>query len=300
MRAPRSIIARALTTLVATSLLTATALPARADEIDACKAAAEDGDARRLESKLSAARERYLVCSRPTCPAVIRDACIESFSEVERILPTVVVRARDARGQDVLGVRVLIDGAPLLDRLTGKAIAIDPGPHVFRYEAAAGDASEAQVLVAQGERNRLLYVTFDTALDPDGTRPRAAAPASPEVPVTRGPPLLAIGLTTGLGVAGASVFTYLQISAWGDYRTLRADGCGVTRTCDGAGVRAKLIGADTALGLGIASLGTAVGLTIARLRAAGDAPPPASATMIPVVSWYPSSREGFAGLRGTF
>lgn len=298
-----STVARALTMLGVAAFIAAPSRTARADEIDACKSAAEEGDARRLESKLRAARERFLACSRLTCPAVIRDACIQSFSEVDRTLPTVVVRARDARGQDVLGVRVLVDGGPLLERLTGKATPVDPGPHLFRFEAATGDAREEQVLVAQGEHDRLLYVTFDKAIEPDGMRPRTALPVGPvrvDAPVAPGLSLLSIGLMTGLGLAGVGIFASLQLSGWADYRALRADGCGATRTCDGGGVRGKLIGGDIALGLGVASLGVAIGLTIARLRTASDAPRPAAFFMSPVLDWQPSSRASFAGLRGTF
>lgn len=283
--------------------ITAPGRAARADEIDACKAAAEAGDARRIESKLGAARERFLVCSRSSCPAVIRDACIQSFTEVERILPTVVVRARDARGQDVLGVRVLIDGAPLLSRLTGKAVAVDPGPHRFRYEAASGAAREEQVLVAQGERDRLLYVTFDEAIEPDGTRPGAppaVAATNGEATAAPGASLVPLAVTTGLGVAGIGVFTALQLSGWGDYRALRAEGCGITLSCDVSGVRSKLIAGDVALGVGVASLGVAVALTIARLRGASAAPRHAEASIAPLLTWQPSQRTGFAGLHGTF
>jgi hypothetical protein len=275
--------------------VTAPTSSARADEIGACKAAAEEGDARRVEGKLRAARERFLACSRPTCPAVIRDACIESFTELERTLPTVVVRARDARGKDVLGVRVLIDGEPVLARLTGTAVPADPGPHRFRYEAASGDAREEQVLVAQGERNRLIQVAFDVDLDPDGARPRGA-----EAGDRPRPSLVPIGVTSGLGVAGMVAFTVLHLSGWSDYDTLRAQGCGDTHPCDAGGVRSKLIAADVSLGVGIASLGAALGLAITRYRGAAAAPAPSAGSITPTIAWQPSERAGSFGLRGTF
>jgi hypothetical protein len=153
------------------------------------------------------------------------------------------------------------------------------------------------VLIAEGERDRLLPVTFDTDLDPDGRRPGALAP-----PV-EGPPrlsLVPIGVTAGVGVAGVAAFTVLHLSGWSDYRSLRADGCGVTHACDAGGIRAKLIGADAALGVGIASLAAALGLTIARYRSAPAAPAPTAAPLAPIVTWQPSDRAGFAGLRGTF
>jgi hypothetical protein len=275
--------------------VTAPSRVARADEIGACKAAAEEGEARRVEGKLRAARDRFLACSRTTCPGVIRDACIQSFTEIERILPTVVVRARDARGKDVLGVRVIIDGEPVLARLTGKAIPVDPGPHRFRYEAASGQAREEQVLVAQGERDRLIHVTFDAALESDGARPHME-----EAGTEPRPSLVPIGVTAGLGAAGIVAFTILHLSGWSDYDALRAQGCGVTHPCDAGGVRGKLIAADVSLGVGIASLGAALGLTIARYRSATPAPAPSAGSIAPTFAWQPSDRAGLLGLRGTF
>jgi hypothetical protein len=226
---------------------------------------------------------------------VIRDACTQSFVEVERILPTVVVRARDARGKDVLGVRVLVDGEIALDRLTGTPIPTDPGPHRFRFEAAGGDVREEQVLVAQGERDRLIHVTFDADLEPDGTR-AGAAPTGARPSIS----LVPIGVTASLGAVGIVVFTSLHLNGWSDYRALRDDGCGVTRPCDAGGVRAKLIGADVALGVGIASLGTALGLTIARQLGAGTRSTSAATSLTPAFSLQPLSRAGLLGLRGKF
>ncbi len=224
---------------------------------------------RRAHAQLRAARERLLVCARDVCPPVIRDACIVSFSEVERILPTLVIRALDKDGHDVLAVRVLADGALLTDRLTGAAIALDPGPHRMRFETAEGAVHEETVLVAQGERDRLLRITFDAALRSDGRRiaPRPARAEPPPAGAGVASPSLApIALTAGLGLASVGAFFALQLQSWSDYRALRDDPCASSGTCDVSGVRTRLVLGDVALGVGIVSLGVATVLTILRLR----------------------------------
>jgi len=46
------------------------------------------------------------------------------------------VRAEDTTGADTLAVRVTIDGQLLAETLDGKAVPIDPGEHVVRFELA--------------------------------------------------------------------------------------------------------------------------------------------------------------------
>jgi hypothetical protein len=237
---------------------------ARADQAEECAAAAEEAERLRAASQLRAARERLLVCAHDTCPRVVRNACTVAFEEVERVLPTIVVRAQDSRGHDVVGVRVLVDDTPLLPRLSGTAVAIDPGPHRLRYEANGGDRYEETVLIAVGERERLVTVRFSSPLESDGSRP--TSPPTPATPRPAGKrsvfPLVA---ATTIGVAALGIFSGLHLQAWSDFRTLRDDPCAGTRTCNTVGVRSELVAADVFLGVGIVALGAAALLALPRL-----------------------------------
>ena len=287
---------RALSVLVALAVLLLVPRALHADEIDRCKSAAEEGEDQRARSRLRSARERLLVCARDVCPRVIRDACIVSVLEIDKILPTIVVRARDARGQDVLGVRVLLDGTPLADRLTGIGLPLDPGPHRLRYEAAGGDAKEETLLVAQGERDRLVRITFDVALSSDGRRVAVARAGTPALPGETTPSLLPLAVTAGVGLAGVGAFTVLELQGWSDYRALKNEPCAATGTCDVSGVRTRLIAGDVALGVGVLSLGVAAVLAILHF----GHPPHAVSATAPVVLWRPEPRSGFAGFRSSF
>jgi hypothetical protein len=70
---------------------------AAADPIDACIAAAEEGQHLRLEGELTFAREKFLACSHVECPAVLRADCTRWLSELEAVKPPVVVPAAPRR-----------------------------------------------------------------------------------------------------------------------------------------------------------------------------------------------------------
>lgn len=147
------------------------AADARGDEKQACIDATDAAQQLRLDGKLTAARERLLVCARPECPAIVRQDCSQWLSEVVAALPTVVLAARDAQGHDLFDVNVSVDGAPVVERLDGKPFVIDPGRHVLRFERLTATAIDLEVLVRVGEKNREITATFPTAPAPMSTTP---------------------------------------------------------------------------------------------------------------------------------
>jgi len=182
---------------------------ARADEKQACIDATEAAQQLRIDGKLTAARERLLACARPECPLIVRQDCSQWLSEVVAALPTVVLGARDAQGHDLFDVRVSVDGAPLVDRLDGRPLVVDPGRHVFRFERAAAPALELAVLVRAGEQNREVTVAFSAPVASVPFAPTAAPPppgaevrassggASPLVWVLGGTAVAALGTSLG-------------------------------------------------------------------------------------------------------
>ncbi len=99
------------------------ATPTRAE----CVSASEDAQLMRIKGQLRAARANLLVCSQDDCPKIVKQDCTGWLDEVDRAIPTVVLGARDARGQDLTDVHVAMDGTSLALRLDGKAIPVDPG-----------------------------------------------------------------------------------------------------------------------------------------------------------------------------
>ena len=116
--------------LAATAWIVATSA-ARADEKVACVTAAESAQQQRSEGKLRDARLSLHLCARDVCPALVRNDCTQWLTEIEASLPTIVLRATGARGQDITDIKVSLDGQALVEKVDGLPIEVDPGPHVL-------------------------------------------------------------------------------------------------------------------------------------------------------------------------
>jgi hypothetical protein len=203
--------------------------PAAADGDDkaACFDAAEKGQALRNDHKLVQARKQFPLCAAPSCPTTMQKDCSTWLDEVEKAMPTVVLSAKDAGGNDVIDVVVTMDGQPLATKLDGTAIAVDPGAHTFRFEWPDGTSRERQVLIAEWQKALVVAV----ALPPLQAAASASASVGPPPPASTAaewlvaPPSVAppsgsrwrtVGwIAGGVGVAGlavGAVFTGITIS----------------------------------------------------------------------------------------
>ncbi|MEO6573129.1 MAG: hypothetical protein ABIP89_04775, partial [Polyangiaceae bacterium] len=135
-----------------------------------------------------------------------------------------------------------IDGAAVLERLDGRAISVDPGEHVLRYERAGFPAVEQHVLVNQGEHDRLVSVVL------------AAPSAPPSKPSTIGPWVLG-----AVGAVAVGAGAYLWIKGRSD-RSFLYSTCGVTHSCLAADVDAaktKVLVGDVSVVAGAVAIGVA-------------------------------------------
>jgi hypothetical protein len=149
--------------LLASAILLASALAsgsAAATDVQACLAASEKGQQARAAGKLREARERFLVCGGDGCPAIVRRDCTQWQSDIVNLTPSIVFGAKDKQGRDLFDVTVSMDGEPLVKRLDGKSVFVDPGPHSFSFEAAGHKAVVERALVKEGEKTRVITITF--------------------------------------------------------------------------------------------------------------------------------------------
>jgi len=167
-----------LRSYLAVSILLASGLASsRASaDIQACLGASEKGQRARSAGKLREAREQFLLCSSDGCPAMVRRDCAQWQSEVIATLPSIVLGAKDRGGRDLFDVSVSVDGEPLVKKLDGKSLPIDPGPHTFKFEMAGAPPVVERALVKEGEKTRVIAVTF-----------AIGAPATADVPPGPGP-----------------------------------------------------------------------------------------------------------------
>lgn len=223
----------------------------RADEINACVTSHRLGQELRQQGSLRAARGQFLRCSSDACPALVRDDCARWTVEVEEQSPTVVFAARDALGQDLRHVTVSVDGTPLVGSLTGKAVAVDPGRHRFRFERPDGVAIEVDRVIRPNEKNQ----TIDVAFRIDAAPARAPASPSPPSPAKApGKPTAAYVAFAVGGVAAVS-FTAFAIGGYARFTHLESR-CAPTCTReDHDSVARTLAIADVSLLASVVSLG---------------------------------------------
>jgi len=103
-------------------------------------------------------------------------------------------------------VKVTLDGLAIADKLTGAAVPVEPGEHVFKFERASdGKAIEQKVLVVEGERNRKVVADYQTLL------PKKADTTTTPLPPTEKKSIPTLAYVTGgvavVGLAGFLVFS---------------------------------------------------------------------------------------------
>ncbi len=252
----------ALATWIGRAQADATSESGSKTEKDICIAASDDGQQLRDDGKYDAARTAFMRCARPSCPTVVSRDCLQWLVDLEQRSPTVVIRARDDKGDDLVDVHVTLDGTPLTDRLDGQPIRVDPGAHTLRYEAAGFVPSEERVVIQAGTKNRLL--DMDLARPSPPPAPPRAAEVGPATTATRSSthfrsPPLPTWILGGVAVAAFASESYFAVSGMsqrdGDLRTGGcAPRCGASEV---ASIQTKFIAADVSLGVGIVSAGLA-------------------------------------------
>lgn len=239
---------------------------ARADEPGKaeCAAAYEQGQEDRSEGKLGAAQSRFVVCAQSTCPSFIQSDCTVWLDELHTAMPTVVIAARDPNGNDALNVKVTLDGTPVLSVLDGKPLAIDPGQHKFRFELEGAEPVEQQVVVEQGEKDRVVRVSFDTAGPGAAIANPYVQPKAPEAQPKGSGRLRRYSYIAG-GVAGAGVVGFAVLGLVGRSEESHLDNLRCAPHCsqgDVDAIRTKYVLADVSLGVGLAALAAGVTLFV--------------------------------------
>jgi hypothetical protein len=193
---------------------------------------------------------------------------------LEADIPSIVPVAVDDKGAPIVDVLVTVDGTELTSRLDGRASSVDPGLHAFSFSAPGKTSRTEEVAILQGQRNRVISVVLEDERGTDSSEaaagnatreliPTAEAPApevaqavpAPEAPHSGGRSKLPYILGgAGLAVLGAgAVMTY-----WGRQDNAALAGCKPACNPDSVDhIRKLYLGADIALGVGVAAIGVA-------------------------------------------
>ena len=230
-----------------------TAVPALAQDKQQCITASENAQKLRDQHKLSQAREQFLVCARDACPAAVKQDCTEQAQKIADKMPSIVVRAKGKSG-DLVNVTVSMDDKIITAKLDGSAVQVEPGIHKLKLEAPGETSIEQQVVIAEGEQNRVLDFSFgaagsvkDSNPPPDDTRPTKRG--FPIVPtIVAGVGVVAFGMFATFGLLGRSEFSDAEKTCKPTCPNDKVDS-----------IRTKLIVADVSLTVGITAV---VGATV--------------------------------------
>jgi hypothetical protein len=185
------------------------------------------------------------------------------MDQVESALPTVVFAAR-RDGKDLTDVGISCDGEPLLSSLDGKAVPLDPGSHDFSFNVPGFAPIKRQMLIREGEQNRIIDVEFgiphESVASPTSTASADAGRPGERGTFTRYLPYGLAGLGA-LGVAGFALFGIEGNSQKGELEGSCSPYCHSSQVDS---VRTKYLLADTCLAVGLVSAGVATYLFLTR------------------------------------
>jgi hypothetical protein len=169
-----------------------------------------------------------LACAKTSCGARLAQECSAKATQLDFDIPSVVPIVTDEEGRPRVDVQIKIDGELLTSRLEGFALPVDPGLHEFTFSAGNDVFARQKIVIAQGQRNRILPVSMPPSLDDlqnkaiaDRMAPQAPPPPSTPPPAPHPPPsnapearggrsvlpyvLGGVGLA---GLAGGAMLTY--------------------------------------------------------------------------------------------
>lgn len=199
----------------------------------ACITAHAAGQREAKAGHLRLATQLYTTCgSDETCPSQLLQECAELLRSVQQTMPTVIFMVIDEKGEDVSAVKVFSTDELIVDGLDGRAVQIDPGKHRLRLLLRSGEVLNSDVLIREGEKNRLIQVSVKgTHEEPvPGPERRATKPA----PAPSPPPAVASSvapaeqrtlpavfwLASGAAVVGLGVGTTFAILGKSEKNTL--------------------------------------------------------------------------------
>jgi hypothetical protein len=194
-----------------------------------CAEANESAQDLRGAGRLTEARAALALCLSASCPRVIRADCQARLVDVEAAVPTIVLGASDGAGNDLTNVHVAVDGRPLVDKLDGVAIEVDPGSHKFTFQASGLPPTEKTLLVTEGDKARSVRVVLGA---PSAPAPVAVVAPNQTPQATRQPhrddgrtartAALAMGAA---GVVGVVIGSALGLASRGTYQSALANEC---------------------------------------------------------------------------
>jgi hypothetical protein len=181
----------------------------------ACIQSYEQTQTLRKQSRFREAHDEATKCARSECPVVLSKDCTKWLGELEQSIPTIVFDVKSTGGEELTLVKVTMDGKALVEKLDGKAVTMDVGPHTFRFESTdpkvGGQPVEQKIVIHEGDKNRKVSVTLGGAAKPPGgggaqvtTNDGGDRPIPISTFVFGGAAVLGLGIGTVFAISGSS------------------------------------------------------------------------------------------------
>jgi hypothetical protein len=181
---------------------------------DACLDAASEARTLLAQRSLVAARTKLVTCASSTCEASVRDICVERLGEIATRLPTIIFDAKKRSGEDIVDVKLSVDGVAYSEGPLGQELAFDPGPHVFEFEIPNAPPVTLHLVLVEREKARRQHVVFEPPAEPVRSSDVTCMERPPPEKVERASPLVPLGwLALGAGAVGLGVGTAFGIRA---------------------------------------------------------------------------------------
>jgi len=252
-------------------LLAVTSVASAAPTTRECIHANEAAQDQRRTGKLVLAHENLLACIAASCPAAIREDCLQRLHEVDAALPKLVFDVTDGSGNALAAVKISDSrGRVLAPRLDGMGIPVDPGSLSLVFEGADGVHAEMTLVVREGEGTRHVPVTLAAVREPPVAvrEPPVVTPtaAVPQVPLPPPPPLRdprdsgRTQRSAGLALGAGGVASFVVGSVFALVAKATYDGAkGCPSACTGAGFQE---GQSAYTEAGVATVGFIAGVAL--------------------------------------
>lgn len=268
------------------TLLLGTARTAWADA-GSCATAHESGQKAEQGGRLRKAVEQFTACAADDgCPDVIRKDCMALRDEANEALPTVTFAVSDG-AHEVTNVRVFVDDELVMSRLDGLAVPLDPGRHRLKLVLPQGRVIASEVLLHEGQKNRLISV--QTAKPP--TPPAATDAAAVDGQPSRRTSSPALWAASGVGVSALALGTTFALFGRAEEQAVAdcAPRCTPAMRANLDRARRDYLVANIGFGVAGAAAATAIVLYLATPSQTTKPPPVVSSLRLRQVSVVPAS-----------
>jgi hypothetical protein len=177
-----------------------------------------------------------------------------------------VFTATDEQGRDITNVKVYSTDQLVVEALDGRPVPLDPGKHRFRFVLPWGEVLSSDVLVREGEKNRVVGVQVkDSArASRSPAAPQPSPLVAPSAPAAERGRVLPTGFWVASGVGVASLASWGVFALLGNAKQSEVEDCsphcGAVRRDDFDAMRRNYLIADVSLGAAAVSAGIATWL----------------------------------------